>query len=275
MDNLKRDKFYKQVKKLEGLDMTPGDRQSKIANIVRQRHRITVNELAELLNISRETIRRDLSQLAKNGKVQKFHGGASLPSTLGEGPFRDRMGENVKAKVQVASRAAKLMSPGETILIDTGSTSVFFAEKLAELTNLTVVTNSTEIARIISHSHLQSGVFLLGGQFNSDNLQTVGNFAISQVQLFRAHHAILTIGALDAITGVMDFSIEEAQLAQAMIAQADSLTIIADYSKLDRIASFKVCSLDQVTNLVCDKPPPDHIKTALVEANVNILIADL
>jgi DeoR/GlpR family transcriptional regulator of sugar metabolism len=251
--------------------MPSNDRQSKIVNIIRQRNHITVNELAELLNISRETIRRDLSELARNNKVQKFHGGASLPTSIGEGSFRDRMGENVIQKVKVAARAVKLISPGETVLIDTGSTSVFFAEKLAELSNLTVVTNSSEIARILSHSNMQSGVFLLGGQYNSDNLQTVGNFAISQVKFFRAHHAVLTIGALDAITGVMDFSIEEAQLAQAMIAQADCLTIIADSSKFHRIASFKVCSLDQITNLVCDKPPPDKIKAALIKAKVNII----
>ena len=254
--------------------MTPGERQSKIANIIRQRNHITVNELAGLLNISRETIRRDLSELTRKGKVQKFHGGASLPTTIGEGFFRDRMGENVTQKVEVAARAVQLISPGETVLIDTGSTSVFFAEKLAELANLTVVTNSSEIARILSHSHMQSGVFLLGGQYNSDNLQTVGNFAISQVKLFRAHHAILTIGALDAITGVMDFSIDEAQLAQAMIAQADRLTIIADSSKFNRIASFKVCNLAQITNLVCDKPPPEKIKAALLKAKVNIIGID-
>lgn len=250
--------------------MTPGDRQTKIANIVRQHHRVTVNELAKILNISRETIRRDLSELDRAGKIHKFHGGASLPITIGEGSFRNRMCENVTAKVQVAAEAAKLISPGETILIDTGSTTVYLAEKLVELADLTVVTNSAEIARIISLSPKNPRVFLLGGQFNGDNRQTIGNFAISQVGLFRAHHAILTIGALDEKTGVMDFSIEEAQLAQAMISQADSLTIIADSSKLDRIASFKVCGLDQVTNLVCDQYPSKKIKKALIEANVNV-----
>ena len=255
--------------------MTPGDRQAKIANIIRQRHRVTVNELAESLNVSRETIRRDLSALAQVGKVQKFHGGASLPTTIGEGSFRDRMGNNVTEKVQVAAEAVKLVSPGETILIDTGSTTVYFAEKLVELSDLTVVTNSAEIARIISLSSMNPRVFLLGGQFNGDNRQTFGNFAISQVRFFRAHHAILTIGALDAKTGVMDFCIEEAQIAQAMIEQADSLTIIADSSKFEQIASFKVCDLDQVTNLVCDQYPSDKIKAALLQAKVNIIGVDL
>jgi DeoR family glycerol-3-phosphate regulon repressor len=73
----------------------------------------------------------------------------------------------------------------------------------------------------------------------------------------------------------MDFSIEEAQLAQAMIEQADALTIIADSSKFERIASFKVCGLDQVTNLVCDKYPSKKIKAALVEAKVNIICVNL
>lgn len=254
--------------------MTPVERQSKIENIIREHNHATVNGLARLFNISRETIRRDLSELAQTGKVQKFHGGASLPITIGEGSFRDRMGENVTEKVKVAARAVKLISPGETVLINTGSTTVFFAEKLAELTDLTVVTNSSEIARIMSNSHMQSGVFLLGGQFNSDNLRTVGNFTISQVQLFRAHHAILTIGALDATTGVMGFNIEEAQLAQAIIAQANSLTILIDSSKFNRIASFKICDLDQVTNLVCDRQPPENIKAALLEAKVNIVYKD-
>ncbi|MBT6341516.1 MAG: DeoR/GlpR transcriptional regulator [Desulfobacula sp.] len=83
--------------------MTPSDRQAKIANIIRQHHSVKVNELAKILNISRETIRRDLTELDREGKVHKVHGGASLPITIGEGAFRDRMGDNVKAKVQFAA----------------------------------------------------------------------------------------------------------------------------------------------------------------------------
>jgi len=251
--------------------MTPVARQAKIANIIRQRNRITVNELAEFLNISRETIRRDLTALEHAGKAQKFHGGAYLPITMVEGPFRERMGENVEAKIQIAAAAVKLVSPGETLFIDTGSTSLYFAEKLVELSDLTVITNSSEIARVISLSPSHSQVFLLGGRFNGHNRQTVGSLAISQISLFRAHHTILTIGALDAFTGVMDFSIEEAQIAQAMIGQAGSLTIIADRSKLGRIASFKVCGLDRITNLVCDQYPSEELASALLDADVNII----
>lgn len=253
--------------------MNPSVRQTQIANIIRQRNRVTVNELAETLGTSRETIRRDLTELASAGKVQKFHGGASLPLIAGEGPFRERMSKNVTAKTQIAEEALKLISPGQTILIDTGSTTLYFAEKLAEIPNLTVVTNSTKIARVMSSGPALTKTFLLGGEFNGDNRQTVGSLAISQVQFFRAHHAILTIGALDIRTGVMDYSVEEAQLARAMINQSESLTLLVDSSKFDQIASFEVCSLNRVTNLVCEKPPSSQIKKALRDANVNLIVA--
>jgi len=85
-----------------------------------------------------------------------------LPIIAGEGPFRDRMGKNAAAKMQIAVAAAQLISPGETILIDTGSTTLYFAEELTEISNLTVVTNSTKIARVqmictgIYHLHRNS-----------------------------------------------------------------------------------------------------------------------
>ncbi len=253
--------------------MTPANRQAEIANLIRQRDHITVNELAEILKTSRETIRRDLTELARTGKVQKFHGGASLPLTTGEGHFHDRMGKNVTAKVQIATAAAKLIAPNETILIDTGSTTLYFAEELVKISSLTVVTNSAEIARIMSTGQSTSRTFLLGGEFHGDNRQTVGSMAIAQVQSFRAHHAILTAGALDARTGVMDYSIEEAQLARAMVERGESLTVLVDSSKFEQIASFEVCGLDKITNLVCDKSPTGRLKAELVEANVNIIVA--
>ena len=252
----------------------PAGRQTKIINILRQQNRVSVHELAKSLSISRETVRRDLTALAKVGKVQKFHGGALLPLSNSEGPFGERMRAHVTEKARITTEAVKLISPGETILIDTGSTTLYFAEKLAEIPNLTVITNSSEIASTISLSSKQSQVFLLGGLFNAGNRQTVGNLVVSQMRFFRAHHAILTIGAINAITGLMDFNIEEAQIDQAMIEQAESVTILADNSKFGRIASFKVCGLDRVTNLVCDKVPSEKINSALKEAKVNVICAN-
>ena len=254
--------------------MNPVNRRNEILTIVRRKKRVHVEELAHHLNISRETIRRDLTELERNGKIQKFHGGAALPVVAGEGRFQERMGENVLAKVFIASKAAKLISPGETILIDTGSTTLYFAEKLTELSDLTVVTNSAEIARILGTDSESAQVFLLGGKFNGDNRQTVGSMAIAQIRSFRAHHAILTISALDDRTGIMDFNISEALIAQAMIEQAESVTVLVDSSKFGRIASFEICELNKITNLVCDQRPPKTIEQRLLAAGVTIISAE-
>ncbi len=252
--------------------MNPVKRRIEIVNIIRKENRVTVDRLAQQLNISRETIRRDLTELSNNGKVHKFHGGASLPIRTGEGSFQQRMSEHVSAKIAIAEAAVQLISPGETLFLDTGSTTLYFAENIAEISNITVVTNSSEIARIISLANNHSRVFLLGGEFNGDNRQTIGTMAIDQIGSFRAHHAFLTIGGLDSRTGIMDFCIDEAQIARAMIKQAESLTILADQSKFGRIASFEVCGLNKVTNLVCDKTPDQSIQTALAKAGGHVLV---
>ncbi len=254
--------------------MNPINRRDEILAIVRRKKRVHVDELAHHLHISRETIRRDLTELARAGKIQKFHGGAELPGVKGEGRFQERMAENVPAKVAIASRATQLVTPGETLFIDTGSTTLYFAEKLAEIPNLTIVTNSAEIARISSSAPGATQVFLLGGEFNGDNRQTVGSMAIAQIRSFRAHHAILTISAIDERTGIMDFNIHEAQIARAMIKQAESVTVLADSSKFGRIASFEVCEMNRITNLVCDRPPVTPLLHKLRDAGVNIFYAE-
>ena len=248
-------------------------RRAKIVEIIRKKKRATVDELAALLDISRETIRRDLAGLANSGKIQKIHGGATLPRAFGEGSFQQRMSDNAEAKARIAVAASRLFFAGETMFIDTGSTTLYFAEKLSGVSELTIITNSTEIAGTVSSSASGNRTFLLGGEFSPDNRQTVGTMVAAQIRSFRAHHAVLTVGALDGRTGAMDYSIEEAQVARAMIEQSESLSVLVDSSKFNEVASFEVCSLAQIDRLVCDAAPPDSLGDALAAAGVKVILA--
>ncbi|MGH7185559.1 MAG: DeoR/GlpR family DNA-binding transcription regulator [Pseudomonadota bacterium] len=251
--------------------MRPDDRQKLIANLVRSKGRLTVEALAGELGTSRETIRRDLTALADNGLVRKIHGGAMPPWADTEGPFSQRMLENTAAKQRIAVAAAGLFGAGDTLFIDTGSTTLCLAEALAKRAALTVVTNSSAIAKVLSQADAGHRVYLLGGEFNGDNLETGGELALEQIRAFRANHVVLTIGALEARAGVMDFNIEEAQVARAMIGQSQSVTIIADASKFDRIAAFEVCPLERVARLVCDAPPTGDLARKLAAAGVAVI----
>lgn len=256
--------------------MTIRKRQAKLVEIVRRQEKVSVEELATILNASRETIRRDLTQLSEIGKILKVHGGARMPRVLGEGSFKQRQSEHVDAKLEIAQLAAPLFHPGETLFVDTGSTTLFFAEAIANanVKGLTVITNSTEIARTFSTANSPSRTFLLGGEFSANNSQTIGAMTTTQIRSFRAHHAILTIGALDARSGAMDYDIDEAQIARAMVDQSESVTVLADSSKLGALASFEVCPLTSIDRLITDKAPPDSILEELETAGIKVVFAD-
>ena len=249
-------------------------RQTKLVELVRKREEVSVDELALLLEASRETVRRDLTHLAEDGKIQKIHGGATLPRVLGEGHFQQRMSENVDAKMKIAKAAVSLFKPGETLLLDTGSTTLFLAEELAKITGLTIVTNSAEIARTISKGNSGNRIFLLGGEFYADNGQTLGAMVTTQIRTVRAHHAVLTVGAMDARTGAMDFNFDEAQVARVMIEQSNEVIVLADASKFDTLASFEVCPLPTISKLVCDAPPPVGIRDALIASGSKIMVTE-
>ena len=112
--------------------MHPRARREKILELLRDSEsgRLTVEDLARVLKASSETIRRDLTQLSSENLISKFHGGASLPQPSGEGPFRTRMADSLRQKRAIARVAAGLFRPGDTLLVDTGSTTIVFAEEL-------------------------------------------------------------------------------------------------------------------------------------------------
>lgn len=245
-------------------------RQEKIAEAVRRHGRVSVEQLAARFKTSHETIRRDLAVLAEQGSVQKFHGGAKLPGRREEGPFRERMAQNAVAKRMIAEKAAGLIAPGDTLFIDTGSTTLMCAEEIAKIGGLTVITNSTRIAAVMAGRGNRAVIFLLGGRFDGDNQETVGPTAISEIQSFHADHALITIGALDGAAGATDFNFDEAQVARAMMDNADNLIVVADATKFQRRAAFAVCPLERIGALVCDRPPAGALAAALTTAQVAV-----
>lgn len=251
--------------------MRPRDRRLKITDIVRQQGRVSVAMLVTEFNSSPETIRRDLKKLSRSGIIQKIHGGAILPGIQGEGPFQQRMGEHVAAKRQIAKKASQLISPGDTVMIDTGSTTLIFAEEISQLKNLTVVTNSVEVAKVVARANNGSSVYLLGGKYHSDNRETMGAMVMSQLAHFHAQHVVLTIGAISATAGVMAYDMGEVEIGSAMLARASNAIMLADSTKFNRVAPFVIGALDKFNQLVCEFAPDEILQAALFQDNVEIV----
>lgn len=251
--------------------MRPRDRRLKIIDIIRREGRVSVDYLVAEFSSSPETIRRDLKKLSRNGDIRKIHGGAMLPSTQGEGFFQQRMAENVAAKRAIAEKASELISPGDTLLIDTGSTTLIFTEEVARVKSLTVVTNSAEIAKVFGAANNDARIFLLGGEYHSDNRETLGSMVREQLLKFHATHAILTIGGLSANAGAVGYDVAEVALARAMLMCADRRIILADASKFNRTAPFVVAGLDKFDQLVCEAAPDATLEAALLANQVEII----
>lgn len=254
--------------------MRPADRHETIVRLVHKAGEVSVEDLAQALGASRETIRRDLASLDAMGRLKKFHGGARLRSNAmepaAEGPFALRMAENSTAKRKIAYATAALLAPGDAVFIDAGTTTLMVAEALVDLPMLVVITNSWKIASTVS-ANPDHKVFLIGGAYGADAGETVGQFAIEQIRKFRARHAFLTIGAAD-VNSVMDFDAQVTEVAQAMIERADCVTILADSSKFGKRGIFEVAPWALIDRIVTDLRPPVAIENALKEAGTEIIV---
>jgi DeoR/GlpR family transcriptional regulator of sugar metabolism len=256
--------------------MRPDARRERIEQMVREHERVTVDTLAEVLGTSRETIRRDLTDLAERGRVRKIHGGATLfeprlyePNI--EGPFQARLLENADAKRAIARCAIRLFEPGDTMFVDTGTTTSLFAEELAQASGFTVITNSGAIAALAARG-ASNTTFLVGGEYHSDGSENLGPLAIEQIGRFHAIHAVLAVGSVET-AGIFDFDVKEAEVARAMIAQARSITVLADRSKFGRGGLIKIAPLSAVARVVTESEPPGEIASALKEAGVTVVVA--
>ena len=259
--------------------MTPAERRTLITEIVLARERVSVEALSKRLAISRETVRRDLSALDRTGAVRKVHGGAvSADSSRGagldgaaiEGPFERRMAHGSATKRAIGRAAAALLKPGDSVFVDTGSTTLRFAEALAGVPGLTVITNSAAIAALAERGD-GARVYSIGGEYRRGGQESVGAMAVQQISQLRAAHAFLTVGSLDA-SGVADFDLQEAQVARAMVECAGAVTVLADATKFDARAVFPVAALDAVARVVTDRAPR-ALRATLRSAGVELVLA--
>lgn len=243
--------------------MKPSDRQREIAATVLRDGPASVETLAARHDVSVETIRRDLSRLAQEGRLLKTHGWAKPPAQplVREPALEQRLRQDVGARREIARKLAAEIRPGDALFLDTGATTLSAAEALAGVEGLRVVTNSLGVARILGRAGLR--VILLGGDYARGNDQTLGPRAIEQIGRYQFDHAVLTVAALDAEAGAMDADPDEAEIARAMIDRAGRTVVLAAGAKMMRRAAFRVCPLDRIDMLISDVPPPPALQAAL------------
>lgn len=250
------------------------DRHRKLLNLVETNKQIKVTELADTLDVSKETIRRDLSYLAERDLLRKVHGGAVSIQTGVESSFARRRTEQLEAKRTIAKLAAPLFHSGDSLLIDAGTTTAVFASELLHVRGLKVFTNSWEVASMLGRNESEQEVFLLGGNVDAETGQTKGPLLVQQLQTIYTDYAVISCGGLDPAMGLMHYSLDEAQTARAMIDRCKSVIVLADGQKLGRKALYQMVRLGEVDKLLTEMPPPPKIARALMQAGVEVMFPE-
>ena len=246
-------------------------RHTEIMRMLADEGTVTISELAARLGVSLETVRRDVRPLTENGSVLKIHGAVGLAGQIGEAPFQRRMRENADAKRRIAREVAQMIHDGGSVMLDTGTTTSFVARELLGHRRLTVVTNSSDIARTLATVN-GNQVYMAGGELRSDSGAAFGNSAIDFISRFTVTHAVISAGAMDA-RGVMDFDLEEAEFARMVLSCGERKLVVTVHSKFGRRGLVSVCDFSGFDQLITDLEPPEDISAALAGAGAALTIA--
>lgn len=247
------------------------ERHQRILALLRSSQQVSANDLADVLKVSRETVRRDLLELEQEGLVNRVHGGAVLPEEEAEAPFEKRKSANIRAKQDIARKAAELITPGSSLFVDAGTTTSAFGQLLTKFSGLMVVTNSIEIAQTIKSSGTDIELILLGGQITTDVPATYGELTLSDIKRFVTDYAFVSPVAVDARYGAFSYHLREAEVARTMIEHARQSVLLCDRTKLGNTSRVRICEMDAVGRLITDSRAEAAQLTQFQEIGVNIV----
>lgn len=236
--------------------MSISERQKQILTILNDRTYITVQELSDLTFTSASSIRRDLTYLQNNGLVKRLHGGVStIPSMANVASFYDRAHKNIKEKRLIAQRASILLKDGQTVLLDSSTTSTFLLPHIAKHKNISVFTNNLSTAlhaiELGIHTHCLGGHAINGSAVLSGPETFVALSGIMADVLFFSSQS------LDSQGNISDTTEEENYIRQLMLNSANTTIFLCDSEKFNSRNTYKLCNLDRIDYAVFDTPYPE------------------
>ncbi len=275
---MKIDRENKQVGSASGNGATVGgrlrrdDRFARIMAALRVGSSVRIADLAARFGVSTETVRRDLDELSRLGLVDRTYGGAASAISYYEPAVDERAHERVAERRRIAARAAELIEDGDVLMIDSGSTTIHFAQRLAAAApRITVLTNCFGVALALGPI-AETRVVLCPGDYRVREGGVFGPETAAFLRRFRATKAIIGASGLTA-EGPVELDSAATWVKRTMIERAARRFLLIDESKLDARSIETVCPLDQIDDLITSAPPPDALLDALDAAGIEVHVA--
>ena len=235
--------------------MLKEERQNYIIDKVRDLNKVKSNELAIELNVSEDTIRRDLNQLSHKGLILKVHGGA-LSTHQKLYHYNESSVFNRDNKIKVAKKAISLLKDGQTIIMSGGTTNLEFSRLIPKNLKLIIYTYSLTIAmQLTEHPNVE--VILIGGKLHKKALVTVGVNVVKVLSKIKADMCFLGTSGIDVEEGITEVGYEVSFVKRVMIASSNTVVALATSDKLNTSQRYPVCDLNEIHKMITDLEPDD------------------
>lgn len=248
-------------------------REQKILELLRARSYLRVAQISQELGVSEATVRRDLDRLQNSGQVRRMHG-LVLPSQSAETepPALHRMGENAIEKRCIGIAAARLIQDGDSVFIGSGTTAMEVARNLVGRKNLTVISNSLPVINLLA-AEKNLNMVGIGGMIRHSEMSFIGHIAESALKEVRVDKVVLGIPAIDLRIGLTSDYLPEVVTDRAIISLGQTIILVADHTKFDRVASAFLAPIQQIHILVTDSLTPTDTLDQIRQMEIQVVIA--
>ena len=245
-------------------------RQQEIVNLTTEHKSVNIRELAQIFSVSEETIRRDLKKLEHDGKLRRTHGGALFNENVHfVPPIDQRNRENIEAKQAIANKAAEFVSDRMTVMLDSGSTTLEIARRIANM-NITVLTNDLTIAMELGPSQVQ--LIVLGGIQQKGTYTLTGHECEEAIQRYHVDLVFIGTGGIGLKQGLTTSSSAESELKRLMIQAGSQVYCVADRFKVGNAALISFAGVPEVDAIITDAEEQNPILNQLRHLGANFLL---
>jgi DeoR family transcriptional regulator of aga operon len=247
------------------------ERRDSIIQLIQKNGKVRVDDLSEQFDVSSVTIRNDLDFLEKKGICHRTHGGALIRKNVYEDPtLEEKQKRSKKEKERIGGKALEYISSGDSILLDSGTTTLEIAFRLNSKKNLTVMTNALNIAlKLLSFDDIN--IMLTGGTLRKESYSLVGPEAEASIKNYYFDKLFLGVDGLDIELGLTTPNPMEAQLNRIMVARAQQVIAVSDSSKFGRRSFSQICSIDAINTLITDTNISPEFEKELLKRNVEVV----
>jgi DeoR/GlpR family transcriptional regulator of sugar metabolism len=251
--------------------MLTKQRKTYILKVLKEQGQVIAKTISEELELSEDTIRRDLRELAAEGKLQRVHGGA-LPASPAVGDFAVRQQIATSGKVAVGRAAANLVRSGQVVILDGGTTTQQLAKHLPHDLRATVVTHSPTIA-VALQEHPSIEVILIGGRLFKHSVVTVGAAAMDAISRIRADVYFMGVTGIHPEAGLSTGDMEEAHIKRALSAAAAETHVLVTAEKVNAASPYVIAALTDIDGVIVESRVPKQVLAAYKKMGLSVVRA--